>query len=200
MNINRKKFFDGVRHSPFNGKLTKNQVATLDTIINEWERRKLTFLPHLAYMMATVLRECGPEMQPVREGFKETDKEARAFIQRMAKKTGKYKYVKLVNGVMYYGRGLVQLTWYDNYVKMGKILRIDLAGNPDKALELDVAVQIMFEGMTRGTFTGKKLDTYLTPKKLDWTNARRIINGTDHAAEVANNAKAFHSDLVIASA
>lgn len=194
MSVDRKKFFDGIRSGPFNGKLRAATVRGCNAILDEWERRRLTDLRWLAYKLATALAECGPDMLPVREGFKKTDKEARAYVKRR-----RYKYAVEVNGCVYYGRGLVQLTWLRNYQAMGRILGLPLANNPDLALEPEVAAAIMFEGMTRGTFTGKKLSDYFNGQKTDWKNARRIINGTDRASEIAGYAKHFHSDLVSAS-
>ncbi|MFC0695069.1 hypothetical protein [Paraburkholderia humisilvae] len=37
----------------------------------------------------------------------------------------------------------------------------------------------MIEGMLKGAFTGKKLADYMCDGKLDYKNARRIINGLD---------------------
>lgn len=211
--VNRKKFFDGIRSQPFTGKLKATTVKGISAILDEWERRGLSDLRWLAYMLATVLRECGEDMQPVREGFKKTDAEARAYVKRQ-----KYKYAKVVNGQVYYGRGLVQLTWDYNYSSITNLLRdsantalwigVDrgvsvppnLVKDPDLALRPDIAAFVMFEGMIRGTFTKKKLADYFTPTKTDWRNARRIVNGLDEADEVAANAKHFHSDLVLAAA
>ena len=192
--INRKKFFDGIRQGPFSGKLKATTVKGCSAILDEWERRKLTDLRQLAYMLATTLGECGEDMLPVREGFKDTDADARAYVKRKG-----YKYAVVVNGHVYYGRGNVQQTWAKNYIAMGKIIGVDLYNDPDKALEPDIAAEIMFEGMSRGTFTGKKLSDYFNAKTTDWGNARRIINGTDRAAEIAGYAKQFYADLVAAS-
>lgn len=192
--IDRKKFFAGVRNDPFPGKLSPSAVRGMSAILDEWEARKLTDLRHLAYMLATVLGECGQNMLPVREGFKKTDAESRAFVKRKG-----YKYAVVIDGHVYYGRGLVQLTWIDNYKSMSKILGFDLVSNPDLALRPDIASKIMFEGMARGTFTGKKLSHFFNAKIADWVNARTIINRLDRAAEIAGYAKAFHSDLITAS-
>jgi putative peptidoglycan binding protein/glycosyl hydrolase family 19 (putative chitinase) len=88
----------------------------------------------------------------------------------------------------YYGRGLVQLTWYYNYKKMSSKVGVDLYNNPDLALELNYAIPIMFIGMKEGFFTGKKFADYFNPAKENWVNARRIINGTDRANTIAGRA------------
>lgn len=192
--IDRKKFFDGIKGSPMPTKLQSTTVRNITEILDEWERRKLTDLRHLAYMLATNLGETGVLLDPVREGFYKSDAESRAYVKRK-----RYAYAKVVNGVVYYGRGRVQLTWDYNYKAMGKILGIDLLGDPDLALDRHYATQIMFEGMARGTFTGKKLSNYFNASTTDWRNARRIINGTDRADEIAGYAKSFYADLIVAS-
>ena len=77
---------------------------------------------------------------------------------------------------------------------------VDLIKNPELAMRPDVAAFVMFDGMINGVFTGKKLADYFNATKTDFVNARRIINGTDRAQEIAAISKAFYADLVIASA
>ena len=77
--------------------------------------------------------------------------------------------------------------------------QVALIVNPELALAPDIAAFVMFEGMMRGTFTGKSLSNYFNDKTTDWLNARRIINGTDEAAAIANIAKAFFTDLTVAN-
>lgn len=178
--INRKTFFDGIRQGPFPGKLTSEQVKGTSAILDEWERRKLTDLRWLAYMLGTTKWETDHTMQPIREG-------------------GGPKYLKSKKYYPWYGRGYVQLTWRANYLKFRDRVRtffgVDIIENADLAMRPDVAAFIMFEGMIRGEFTGKKLGDYFNATKTDWINARRIINGTDRASEIAAIAKQFFVDL-----
>jgi hypothetical protein len=192
MALDRAKFFAGIRNGPFPGSLSEGAVRGITAILDEWERRGLTDLRWLAYMLATVLAECGKNMLPVREGFAQSDAAARSYVA-----SKHYKYARNEGGHVYYGRGLVQLTWFTNYQKMAAITGVDLVNAPDRALEPAVAAKIMFEGMIRGTFTGKKLGDYFGAT-ADWRNARRIINGVDRADEIAGYAKQFHADLVAA--
>lgn len=179
--IDRARFFAGIRQGPFPGKMTADQVAGCEHILDEWERRGLTDLRSLAYMLATVKWETDHTMQPIREG-------------------GGLKYLKSKRYYPAYGRGFVQLTWDANYKKMAKLIGVpELATNYDLALKPEIATAILFEGMIRGTFTGKKLADYFSVAKTDWINARRIINGTDRASEIAGIAKQFYADLLAAS-
>jgi hypothetical protein len=105
-----------------------------------------------------------------------------------------------VTGQRYYGRGFVQLTWKRNYDAMGKLLHVDLVNHPGMALHLAIATQILFEGMLRansglGDFTGLALDDCFNATTENWTRARAIINGTDHAAEISQIGRTIHGIL-----
>ena len=53
---------------------------------------------------------------------------------------------------LFWGRGYPQLTWLDNYKKMGSLLGLDLANNPELALVPESSAAIMIEGMLLGFF------------------------------------------------
>lgn len=191
--INRKIFFDIIRKNLFSGVLTQPQVSGIEAILNEWEDRKYTDLRHLSYMLATPFLETNRTMQPVREAYYLGEPEP----AEQYRKTHLRYYP-------FYGRGLVQLTWEQNYKKMGTILGVDLVKDPDKALDKEMSVQILFEGMMRGDtgvgdFTGVALENYFSDKIDDPVEARRIINGTDRAQEIAGFHYKFLSALMAAS-
>lgn len=179
MIVDRKRFFETVRHNPFH-EFGQSQVEGIDAIITEWDKE----FPGgdrrwLAYMLATAWWETAHTMQPIREYGHGAGRQ----------------YGRPVNGHVYYGRGYVQLTWIGNYQKLGKLLGVDLAGNPDLALKPEIAAGVMFKGMTLGLFTGKKLGDYFHIGRSDWTNARRIINGTDHAVAIGEVAQHMFTGL-----
>jgi len=167
--VNFQIFFDDVRNSLFGGKLSQGQVEGMENIINY----STVSLDQLAYVLATVKWETAHTMQPIKE-------------------YGSTAYLKSKPYWPYYGRGLVQLTWRDNYAKYG------LEKTPDKALEWESSLFVLFDGMTKGLFTGKKLDDYINDNKRDYINARRIINGTDRAKEIAQIADAYRTALIAA--
>ena len=112
-------------------------------------------------------------------------------------KTRPYGTPHKKTGKIYYGRGFVQLTWFDNYERFTKILyrlgfEIDLMSTPDLALKPEIATLILVIGMRDGKFTGADLDDYFDPIKSDWYNARKIINGLDKAVIIADIAKEIH--------
>jgi hypothetical protein len=142
-----------------------------------------------AYALATADRETGGTMQPIKEWG------GPSYFTRMYDVSGRdpVRARKMGNtipgdGVRYCGRGYVQLTWKANYAKAGDALGYPLVGNPDLAMRPDIAAAIMVRGMAEGWFTGKKLSDYITADRADFVNARRIINGTDHAREIAAEA------------
>jgi putative chitinase len=178
--MNRAAFYTAIRHSLFAG-LTGAQVAGMDAILDEWERRDLRDLRQLAYMLATVLHETARRMQPIEE---------------FGKGHGHpYGVPDPQTGKAYFGRGFVQLTWRANYEKAGRIFGVDLVHNPDRALDLRIATGILFEGMILGWFTGHKLGDYIIGERCDYVNARKIINGLDKAAPIAGYAKQFEAAL-----
>lgn len=191
--INRKKFFEAVRTTLFGGKLTQRQVDGMDIILSQWDASGLTDLRWLAYMLATTLHETGNSMWPVEEYGKGKGRD----YGRKLKMNGK-PYT--TPDKIYYGRGFVQLTWYENYENMGKILNLPLLQRPELLLDPAISAKVMFEGMTtgksyRGDFTGKHLGQYFNATTEDWINARRIINGTDRAALIAGYGRKFYDIL-----
>jgi hypothetical protein len=189
--IDRKVFFDAVRKSPFPGTLTKGQVSGMEAILGEWERRKLTDLRHLAYMLATAFHETARKMQPI------TEHGQRSYFDRYDGRKDLGNTVK-GDGYRFRGRGYVQITGRRNYHLASQKLGVDFVASPERALEPALAAAIMFLGMSEGWFTGKELSDYLNASRTDWTNARRIVNGTDKAATIAGYAKAFHAALLAA--
>lgn len=175
--INREMFFDKLRQTVFHGSISQKQVDGINTILDEWEKRSLPNVIWLAYILATTYHETASTMQPIEEYGKG--------------KSRPYGKINPETGYAYYGRGYVQLTWDYNYKNMGKLLQVDLYHDPKLALVPAIAVQIMFEGMIRGLFTGKRLGDYFNEHKEDWYEARRIINGIDKADLIAKYALYF---------
>ncbi len=186
MAMNRKAFFDALR--PKLGALTQANVVGFELVLDEAERRG-TGLNHTAYCLSTAWWESGKTMQPVREAF--------WLPEAWRKKHLRY--------FPYYGRGLVQLTWFENYGKVGKFYGIDLINNPDKAMEPALSVRILFDGMEHGWFTGKALGDFIDlvdesddEDLREYVAARRIVNGTDRQLEIGKLALIFEAALAAA--
>ncbi|MFM0180337.1 lytic transglycosylase domain-containing protein [Paraburkholderia aspalathi] len=95
------------------------------------------------------------------------------------------------DGYKYRGRGYVQVTWRNNYRAIGQVIGIDLANNPDRMLEPEIAAWATVYGMENGIFTGRRLSNYISEATQDYVNARRIINGLDQADKIAGFAIKF---------
>jgi putative chitinase len=178
--INKAETFKNIRLNF--GKLSQKQVEGFDQIFNSWDELKEKDRKdkrHLAYMLATAWHETAKTMQPIAEYGKG---KTRVYGKRVKHSGILYSDY---SGI-FYGRGYVQLTWYENYQLMGRLLGLNLLAEPELAMNPYVASRIMFEGMLRGSssvgdFTGKCLEMYFNEKTEDPINARRIINGLDCA-------------------
>lgn len=171
-------FFGGVR--AITGGLDQVQVDAINGIVKYAAHHPLGWL---AYELATAWHEA--RFRPQHEWGKGQGKPYG--------KPGKY-------GQAPYGRGLVQLTHDFNYEWADERFELNgaLLKNFDLALEPDLAARILVIGMEEGAFTGKKLAHYLTGWEGDaaaFSQARRIVNGTDKAALIAGLAGRFQHAL-----
>jgi predicted chitinase len=210
MALDRKVFFDRVRKAPFSGSMTLGQVEGMNAILDEWERQKLKDLRWLAYMMATAFHETATTMQPVietRQPKEATNPSVDTAIARLERAwaAGKMPWVKTAywrkdaHGQSWLGRGLPQVTHEYNYARAEKETGIPFTRDPSLMLIMANAVPVMFSGMIKGWFTGRKLSDYFGGAKADSFNARRIINATQKAAVVADHYNDFHGALIAAS-
>lgn len=199
MRLNRKVFFNEVRKSLFGKKMNSSQVKNIETLLDIWvDNYSDNPIEYLAYCLGTAFHEVGSKMEPVREGFKDTDEQAIAHVVRMYKRGRIKKNYARRNpktGRSYFGRGIVQLTHAFNYKRATKKLGIDFYNYPDKTLQVDNSAHILFRGCIEGWFTGKKLSDYINGKKKDYRQARRIVNGMDKASMIAGYARDFESAL-----
>jgi hypothetical protein len=174
--FNREIYFDEVRASLFDGRLTQEQVDGQTVILAVWEYIKETDVRWLAYMLATVFHECATRMWPITE-------------------YGSQSYLESKDYYPYIGRGFVMLTWEDNYRRASDELNRDLVGTPELALDSLLATRVMFAGMKQGWFTDRKLADYFNPDRDDPVNARQIINGNDDDELIAGYHKKFLAAL-----
>lgn len=166
----------------FGGSLNASQMAGVSRL---WQLSEGMGSAARAYLLATVFHETAQTMQPIREWGQ-----------------GKGRAYGLVDqsGKAPYGRGYVQITWRDNYLRADRALGLKgrLAADYDLALDPDIAAKILRQGMEQGWFTGKKLSDYLQGDQASlasYAQARRIINGRDRAAAIAAYALVFEAAL-----
>jgi len=183
------EFFEAVRPL-FGGSLSQAQVDGFGIIFEAWRKVGSGNERDLAYILATAYHETARTMQPVRETLATTDAKAKERLTK-AWKSGKLPWVKsdYWSGG-WFGRGFVQLTHRANYVKASEKLGVDLVSDPSKAMIPEVSALILVRGMQEGWFTGMKL-----ADAADFREARRVVNGTDRASQIAMYADAFLSAL-----
>lgn len=185
-NIDRQLFYEEYRKEFGMIKLNKT-VETIESIFNRAELEK-TPVKHLSYMFATAYHEAR-DAQYQYDFYPIMERGSWNYIVNQywynSKVRGWLGNTSIDRAYLLRGRGLVQITGETNYKRFG------LLDNPDKALEPETAVTILFDGMNKGVFTGKKLLDYINDGKADYVNARRIVNGTDKAQVIAFNADKF---------
>lgn len=183
--MNRAAFYAALRQRTsgvFGTSLSAKQVEGVKAILDEAQRRG-TSLFHLAAILAEAYHETGAQMQPVKETVYASSKDRNpsdtVVIARLEKafKAGKLPWVKTPywrDG--WFGRGLIQLTHKANYDKFGV--------TKQSALDLKTSVRVMFDGMEKGLFTGRKLSDYdymlfVQPPKpaFKYYASRAIVNG-----------------------
>lgn len=144
-------------------------------------------IAEIAYNLATAGHETAEWYQPIREGATRsgpifTDAQAQTAVRNaMARGLIKHDYAAPINGRSYYGRGLVQITWRDNYKKYEELTGKPLMSQPDLALDWEVALFIMYDGINKGRFRKVKFSDYVPigtePTHQRMAQARNIVNG-----------------------
>jgi Chitinase class I/RTX calcium-binding nonapeptide repeat (4 copies)/von Willebrand factor type A domain len=177
----------------------------IDLIIDTCLSQGINLCNQIAYILATARHES--------KRFKDLEEDyngdpVKYFNKKYGNRLG--NQLGTNDGYTYRGRGFVQLTGRVNYEKFGRALSLDLLNKPDIATDPFIAAKILAYGMKQGTFvaSGKKkkdgnfqfsskqnLSEYLTLEKEDYSNARRIVNGTDRAELIASYAENYERIL-----
>lgn len=181
-----KIFFNNVRRSLFNGRLTSKQVSGMETKLKVFKEEGVP-LAQAAYLLATSYHETARRMQPVREGLSASD----AWRKR------NLRYYP------WYGRGDVQLTWKYNYEKVDEELGLGgaLVEDPDLALDTTISARALVAGVMGGWYNGRGhgLAHYVPSEGLatkeQFKQARRTVNIMDKATMIAGYALKFQTAL-----
>ena len=197
--FDREIFFGAVRGSLFHGAMTQRQVDGMNAILSAWEENpRSDNLRWLAYPLATTAHETGFAMWPIEE-----------YGRGEGMSYGKQDPE---TGQTYYGRGFVQLTWRENYARADKELCYgttaedwdSLEWNAGNALKLDIAAEVMFQGMDEGWFRGDEygrhnLERFFNDEIDNSYQAREIINGDkskvpswSNGVSIGNLIKQYH--------
>ena len=193
------KFYNIVRDQLFVGGFNPSQMKGMNLVIAECRTMRVN-RQGAAYCLATAYHETGSRLIPVREGFANSNKSAIRAVTGLFDKgriSRNYALIDRETGQSYFGRGLVQLTWKSNYERAGNALDLDLVNNPDLMLDPAISARVLVRGMRDGWFTGVSLDDVSEPQTStpDFTNDRKIVNGSDRAKLIADYADSFYEAL-----
>lgn len=167
----------------------RERASKIATSLVNYKNLPLTvWKKQVAYILATIYHETAHTFLPVEEYGKGKGKLYGQYFD-----IDRSKYSNLNH--LYYGRGFVQITWLSNYKKAKDKLGIDFVNHPEYALDFNNSIKIANMGMVEGWFTGKNLDKYINETQTDFISARKIINGTDRAEQIASFANAFLNSL-----
>lgn len=171
--IDRGTFFDAVRVNPFPGSLNQGQVDGMAYILDAWEMyRGGDDLRWLANFMAQAFHESASTMLPVEE-YGQGEGQPYGEIDPETKQG-------------YWGRGLIQCTWRENYARADSVLGFTgedrCEWNADLQLDPAVSARTGYRGMVEGWFRSdskgpQTLGRYFNETTDDPYGAREIING-----------------------
>lgn len=182
--MNREQFYKTLRSGTtdaFGTSLSQRQVEGMEALLDEGKGLPTFFM---ANILAQTHLETGGGMYPVKETVfrhssnkNPTDAQVIGRLERAWAK-GRLPWVSKPywrDGG--FGRGMIQLTHWYNYIKLSPYVGVDLRENPDAALEVVYSARIAVQGMVNGLFTGKSLSDYSEGGQYDHHSARAIVNG-----------------------
>lgn len=150
---------------------TKNELAA--AVAKEGRKQGISDRNVFAYVMATIQHETDHTYRPI------------------AEYGGPSKWY-----APFYGRGYVQITHEFNYKAYSDKLGINLVKDTNKVMEPDISLFIIIDGMKNGVFTTLPIGKYINSQKVDFLNARRVINGTDKMSLIAGYAKEWQKTVI----
>jgi len=195
-----KAFFDSLRTSGLLGSLDQHEVDGINVLLDAADKAKWP-MSWTAYLLATAFHETAGTMQPISE------RGGTSYFARMYDITGSRPQkarelgnVRVGDGVLFRGRGFVQITGRNNYAKFSPLVGCDLVAHPDSALTHSVAATVAVVGMERGMFTGRRIGDDLPrtgrATRDQFRLSRDVINGRDREVDIAVEAEHFQDALV----
>ena len=195
MKFDRERFFNGFRDGF--GELEQAQSDALNKILASAEAdTDITSLRWIAYILATIKRECGETWSPTTEQGNPRYFGKYEPGSRLGKMLGN---TQPGDGFTFRGRGYPQTSGRANYQKLSDHFGVDFIAQPDLLLDPEWAWKGSTSyGMRMGLYSGRTLAQFIPEDESqppDYFNARQIINGHDHAQEIADDAVKFEAIL-----
>lgn len=173
--------------------LSQTQVDSVNAILTACSKHLVTDTKQIAYIIATAYHEA--RLKAVEENGRGKGLPYGSKLD-MGQGPGK-RVAYTMPDKLFYGRGLVQLTWLCNYKAFGKLLGIDLVNQPELALQTNYAAEIIVVGMQKGMFTGHYLSQFFNSTANDPIDAREIVNGHDCAVLIQGYYNTIYSGLAV---
>lgn len=163
--------------------------TNIQAIINVWNSKyQKADLRCLAYILATADYETDRQFIPTAD---KTHGKGMPYGE-MIKLNGK-PYSKPYQ--LYYRRGIIPLCWYENYERIGILVKRDLIHHPDLLLNTSLSIEILVDGMMNGWFTGKKLTEFFNQGKYQWIGARSVVKTSEKSYFIAALAAEYYISL-----
>ena len=175
------------------GSLSQEAVDNINLIVETCEKYELSY-PQTAYVLASIVWETARTFKAIAEyGKGKGRKYGTLYTNSKGQKygiagSGGNTYLYSDYPHLYYGRGHIQNTWLDNYEYIKQRTGVDVVNNPDLLLDDKLSIEVTVLALKEGWYTGKKLSDYIDNTKKDYVGARRCVNGTDKAKEIADYA------------
>ena len=182
------------------GSLSQDAVDNINLIVETCEKYNLTY-PQTAYVLASIAWETARTFKAIAEyGKGKGRKYGTLYTNSKGQKygiagSGGNTYLYSDYPHLYYGRGHIQSTWLDNYKYIKQRTGVDVVNNPDLLLDDKLSIEVTVLALKEGWYTGKKLSDYINNTKKDYVGARRCVNGTDKAKEIADYAVVMEKAL-----
>jgi predicted chitinase len=169
--------------------------------------KKINSINHLAYLLATAKIESDYSLERWesdyvcgKAGVKYKDKPCQSAINYYCStKGGKQDYCsgkpKDKRGLPYFGRGLIQITWKENYKKYGDKIGVNLVDNPEKVFIPENSYNVAVAFLTEKKGSSKK-STFDWVDEGNLTQARKSVNGGTKKLNEVNTAYGFWKDIL----
>jgi hypothetical protein len=162
---------------------------------------------HLAYLLATAKVESDYSLERWesdylcgKAGVKYTDKPCQSAINYYCStQGGKQNYCvgKPLDkrGLPYFGRGLIQLTWKENYKKYGDKIGVYLAENPEKVFIPENSYKVTVAYLTEKRGSSQK-STFDWVDENNLRQARISVNGGTRDLDKVNTVYGFWKNIL----